>query len=270
MGKIKESTIYILLFILSIFTFIYGNKGLASIILLLIFIMLCFNYRYIFKILKANKLYASAEYDKSLNLYRQCVLIKTIPGFVINNYLIMELKYGSSKIAEDYINNNLPDLSKFNSADSLSIKVSEALIAWKNHNTDKAIEILENLLEENENTYLYETLTSLLIVNNYLDKALEVTNKALEYTDSSNVLKSNYYEIQYLLGHYTEAEEGFSSLIDENITFMEPYYYKAAILITKDKKEEAKILLEKALTFNDSLVSSINKEKILTLLNTMK
>ena len=135
--------------------------------------------------------------------------------------------------------------------------------------TEEAINNLKRLLEESETTYLYETLTSLLIVSNKIDDALTIINKGLNYNDSSDVLKSNFAEANYLLGNYNEAEEKFKALVDSNVSFMEPYYYLGLILLNKQEKDAALKVLNKATSFNDSLVSLVNCEKINNLITSI-
>lgn len=270
MEKMKQSTIYILLFFILLLVIMSFNKLLGIAVALIAICILISKNLYLRKIVKANKLYAAKNYHDALKLYRNNINKKNIPGFIVNNYLIMELKYGDSKIAEEFASTFSLDNSKLKPADALSIKISKALIAWKNNRVTEAIYSLKELLEENETTYLYETLTSLLIVDNQLDDALNIINKGLSYTDSSTVLKSNYAETQYLLGNSNEAENIFKELSDAEVSFIEPYYYLGLILLNKSDKENALIMLNKALTFNDSLVSLINKEKVKTLISSIE
>ena len=192
MGNIKQSTIYILFFIIIFLVTLSINKILAITLLLVALFILIGKNIYLRKIIKANKLYAGKNYSEALKLYRQTVNRKNIPGFIVNNYLIMELKYGDCTIAQNYINSLSLNNSKIKSADLLSIKISKSLVAWKNNKSDEAINYLKELLEESETTYLYETLTSLLIVNNKLDdvQSLDSLKKALNYIDEKYQAKS--------------------------------------------------------------------------------
>lgn len=269
MGKVKQSTIYILLFIIGFLVTLSINKFLAMILLLIALCVLLGKNLYLLKIIKANKLYATKNYAEALKLYRETVNRKNIPGFIINNYLIMELKYGDCTIAQNYIDSLSLNNPKIKPADLLSIKISKSLVAWKNNKAEEAINYLKELLEESETTYLYETLTSLLIVNNKLDDALTIIDKGLSYNDSSNVLKSNFAEANYLLGNYDEAEVKFKELVDSNVSFMEPYYYLGLILLNKQDKDGALEVLKKATSFNDSLVSLVNCEKIKNLITSI-
>lgn len=158
MGNIKQSTNLYLIFYYNIFSNIVYYKILAIILLLVALFILIGKNIYLRKIIKANKLYAGKNYSEALKLYRQTVNRKNIPGFIVNNYLIMELKYGDCTIAQNYINSLSLNNSKIKSADLLSIKISKSLVAWKNNKSDEAINYLKELLEESETTYLYETL----------------------------------------------------------------------------------------------------------------
>ena len=296
MGNIKQSTIYIFIlltnklvdipaeqtnniffiinhlinfFIIIFLVTLSINKILAITLLLVALCILLGKNIYLRKIIKANKLYAGKNYSEALKLYRQTVNRKNIPGFIVNNYLIMELKYGDCTIAQNYINSLSLNNSKIKSADLLSIKISKSLVAWKNNKSDEAINYLKELLEESETTYLYETLTSLLIVNNKLDDALTIIDKGLNYNDSSNVLKSNFAEANYLLGNYNVAEVKFKELVDSNVSFMEPYYYLGLILLNNNENDAALEILKKATLFNDSLVSLVNCEKIKNLITSI-
>ena len=269
MGNIKQSTIYILFFIIIFLVTLSINKILAITLLLVALCILLGKNIYLRKIIKANKLYAGKNYSEALKLYRQTVNRKNIPGFIVNNYLIMELKYGDCTIAQNYINSLSLNNSKIKSANLLSIKISKSLVAWKNNQTEEAIRNLKRLLEESETTYLYETLTSLLIVNNKLDDALTIIDKGLNYNDSSNVLKSNFAEANYLLGNYNVAEVKFKELVDSNVSFMEPYYYLGLILLNNNENDAALEILKKATLFNDSLVSLVNCEKIKNLITSI-
>ena len=154
MGKIKQSTIYVLLFIIAFLVILSINKLLAMVLLLIVLCILIGKNLYLGKIIKANKLYASKNYGEALKLYRQTVTKENIPGFIINNYLIMELKYGDCTIAENYINSLSLDNSKIKSTDLLSINISKSLVAWKNNKTEEAINNLKRLLEEDLEWFL--------------------------------------------------------------------------------------------------------------------
>ena len=163
------------------------------------------------------------------------------------------------------VDNNIQHLYRKSFPEFLAL----ILVAWKNNKSDEAINYLKELLEESETTYLYETLTSLLIVNNKLDDALTIIDKGLNYNDTSNVLKSNFAEANYLLGNYNVAEVKFKELVDSNVSFMEPYYYLGLILLNNNENDAALEILKKATLFNDSLVSLVNCEKIKNLITSI-
>ena len=93
MGKIKQSTIYVLLFIIAFLVILSINKLLAMVLLLIVLCILIakplFRKNY-----KSKQVVCFKKLCEALKLYRQTVTKENIPGFIINNYLIMELKYG--------------------------------------------------------------------------------------------------------------------------------------------------------------------------------
>ena len=134
------------------------------------------------------------------------------------------------------------------------------LYLWKTGNIESAINNLKYLLSKEESSYIYETLTSLLLIDGRVDEALELLKKALEYDDTNNILKSNFGEANFKLGNTKIAEEIFKSLLEENILFIEPYYFYALILKQKGENEKAIELLEKSLDTNDSLLTTVSKD----------
>ena len=265
MGKIKY--LDIILAIISLIIIFFVNKPAGIILLIIAVLFSIYKNSYIFKLSKANKLYNVKDYDNSLNLYRELISKrKDLPGGILNNYLIMELKYGDPKKADDFAS-KLKYGSNFKGADILSTNVTKALIAWKCNRKDEAIEQLKGYLKDGQNTYIYETLSSLLISSGKNNEALEIINEGLDYTDTSSVLKSNLGEVQYLLGFTQDSEEIFAELVDSGVAFLEPYYYYGLILRKKGDLKKASEILNKGLAYNDSLVSLISKAKIKEILD---
>ena len=265
MGNLKHFEVILALISLLILFFV--NKPIGFILLTAALIISIYNNSYIFKLTKANKLYNMKDYENSLTLYRELMSSKRVlPGGVINNYLIMELKYGEPEKADQFAA-KLKYGSNFKSHDILSTNVTKSLIAWKCNRKDEAINNLKEYLKNGQNTYIYETLTSLLISAGEYNEALEIINEGLDYTDTSTVLKSNLAEAQYLIGFINDAEELFAELINSNVSFLEPYYYYGLILRKKGNLQEAADVLNKGLAYHDSLVSLISKAKIQEILD---
>ena len=80
----------------------------------------------------------------------------------------------------------------------------------------------------------------------------------MEFNSDNNIIKSNYAELCFKFEQFDEAEKTFDYLINENVNFIEPYYYSALF--------ELLIIAE---SFNESLVSLITHKDIEQALNSV-
>lgn len=232
----------------------------------LIIAYILFAKRYIVFAMQGNKAHKIKNFDYALNRYRKCVQVSGAKGVVINNYLIMELKYGDAERAMKYIDNNINN-KKFDSTTKYSMKVGKSIALWKQHRMYDALSNLKGLLKKEESTYAYETLTSLLLINGSYEEALNYTKMGLKYNNDSNILLSNEAECYYKLENYEKAEELFAPLIESNVNFAEPYYYTGILCAKREENERAMELLEKVIDCNDSLLTTISKDKAQNILS---
>ena len=106
-------------------------------------------------------------------------------------------------------------------------------------------------------------------MSNKFDEANIYINEAMEFNSDNNIIKSNYAEICYKLGKFDEAKKYFDTLINENVHFIEPYYYTALIESKNGNFEKSIDLLRKAQCLNESLVSLIKQSDIDQALNSV-
>ena len=118
-------------------------------------------------------------------------------------------------------------------------------------------------------TYIYETLTSLLLASGKFNEAKKYISEALEFNSDNNIIKSNYAELCFKFEQFDEAEKTFDYLINENVKFIEPYYYSALLERKKGNCDKAFELLRIAESFNESLVSLITHKDIEQALNSV-
>lgn len=222
--------------------------------------------RYIVFAMQGSKAYKIKNYEYALNRYRKCVQVSGAKGVVINSYLIMELKYGDAERAMKYIDKNMNN-KKFDSATKYNMTVGKSIALWKQHRMYDALSNLKDLIKKEESTYAYETLTSLLLINGSYEEALKYTEMGLKYNNDSNILRSNEAECYYKLENYEKAEELFAPLIESNINFAEPYYYTGILCAKREENERAMELLEKVIDCNDSLLTTISKDKAQNILS---
>ena len=225
-----------------------------------IVIFLLYTKRYIVYAFQGSKAYNMKNFTYALERYRKSVKVSGCKGAIVTSYLIVEIKYGKPSLALDYINKNMNN-KKFDEATKYSMSVSEAIALWKENMALDSLNLLKDLLKTSENTYAYETLTTLLIMNKNYDEALEYIKKGLDYNKDSKVLLSNEAEVYYKLGNFQKSEELFKPLIESKVNFAEPYYYTGLLAKERGEREKAIELLEKVIDCNDSLLTTVSKEE---------
>lgn len=265
----KTNIILISIILLSLISSTFLGMKLAILLCLLLFLIyLIITKHYFIKVYKGMKAYKIENYSNALENYRDAALSKYCNGPIISNYLICELKYGKPSIAREYIDENL--ISKnIKSNEKLNLEVTKAIVLWKTNSQEEAINLLKHLIENNKNTYIYETLTSLLLASGKFNEAKKYISEAMEFNSDNNIIKSNYAELCFKFEQFDEAEKTFDYLINENVKFIEPYYYSALLERKKGNCDKAFELLRIAESFNESLVSLITHKNIEQALNSV-
>ena len=265
----NTNIILISIILLSLISSTFLGMKLAILLCLLLFLIyLIITKHYFIKVYKGMKAYKIENYSNALENYRDAALSKYCIGPIISNYLICELKYGKPSIAREYIDENL--ISKnIKSNEKLNLEVTKAIVLWKTNSQEEAINLLKHLIENNKNTYIYETLTSLLLASGKFNEAKKYISEAMEFNSDNNIIKSNYAELCFKFEQFDEAEKTFDYLINENVKFIEPYYYSALLERKKGNCDKAFELLRIAESFNESLVSLITHKDIEQALNSV-
>ena len=265
----KTNIILISIILLSLISSTFLGMKLAILLCLLLFLIyLIITKHYFIKVYKGMKAYKIENYSNALENYRDAALSKYCNGPIISNYLICELKYGKPSIAREYIDENL--ISKnIKSNEKLNLEVTKAIVLWKTNSQEEAINLLKHLIENNKNTYIYETLTSLLLASGKFNEAKKYISEAMEFNSDNNIIKSNYAELCFKFEQFDEAEKTFDYLINENVKFIEPYYYSALLERKKGNCDKEFELLRIAESFNESLVSLITHKDIEQALNSV-
>lgn len=269
MGKTKaKSKLPSISLILIMISFMLMMIGFQIIGLALIAATIVYNaitQRYLLNVIKGSRAYNAKDYTTALEQYRKAIQVKSVNAGAIRGYILIELKKGDANKANEYLNKVLKERT-FKDSELLSLNISKSLILWKLGNVDEALNHLKNLLDKNESVYIYETLTTLLLVTGKIEESLEVINQGLEYDENNNILRSNFGEANFKLGQPEVAEEIFSTLVEENIAFVEPYYFYAILLKQKGDNDKAVELLEKAVDTSDSLLTTVSKDDVTKLL----
>lgn len=266
--NLNKGTISLLVILgVSLVSSIFLGSQLAILLFLtLFFCYLVITKKHYLKVFKGIKAYKTENYISALDYYKDAALSPWCNFTIINNYLICELKYGKPLLAKEYLNENLK-VKNIKQQELLNLEITKSIVDWKTGSKENAINSLKELIKNNKNTYIYETLTSLLLSAGKFDEANKYITEAMEFNSDNNIIQSNYAEICYKLGKFDEAKKYFDSLIEKNIKFIEPYYYSALIENKNGEFEKALALLRIAESLNESLISSINNHDIEQALN---
>jgi tetratricopeptide (TPR) repeat protein len=145
-----------------------------------------------------------------------------------------------------------------------------SLVQWKKGNLDEAINILEDVIKNYETTNVYGSLGYMLIQKGDLDKALEFNLRASDYNSSNSIIMDNLGQTYYLKGNYDKAVEVYANLMESNPTFPDAYYNYALVLKSKNEFSKALEIAKKALNYELSFLSTINKSQIDNLINELQ
>lgn len=259
-GKLKKFLIYLVIPLLVILVLLSYNKllGIACAIVYLgylLFIGRAMVYSYIgnYKYFRGDLAGAVTWLGKAY----KCARVK--PKFAVS-YAYLLLKSGDLKKSEEVINTVL---SWNLGTDELAYAKSNlALVLWKKGELDSAVSTLEQLFENYKTTTIYGSLGYLLILKGDLDKALQFNLEAYDYNNKNAVILDNLGQTYYLKGEYDKACEVYDELMKSNPTFPEAYYNYGLVLLEKGETIQALEMMEKALTYDFSFLSTVTRQEI--------
>lgn len=138
-----------------------------------------------------------------------------------------------------------------------------SIIKWKRGQITEAIEELEEVYNTGfRSTIMYGTLGTYYLLNGQYAKALEFNKEAFEYNDTDKSIRDNLALNYYLCGNINAADEIYSELIEEEPTFLEPYYNYGMVLETLGEYEAAMENYKKALTITVKFLSTVTHEQV--------
>lgn len=171
---------------------------------------------------------------------------------IINKVLFMD----KGKLSDEYVNASHLNLS---------------IIKWKRGNLTEAIEDLEEVYETGfRTTVMYGTLGTYYLLNGQYAKALEFNKEALEFNDTDHVIRDNLAQNYYLIGDIKSADEIYDALIDEEPTFIEPYYNYGKVLENMGEYEASMANYEKALTMPEKFLSTVTHAQVEAAVSSLK
>ena len=253
----------ITLLIIAMLLFITFNiNPFLGIMLILLFVLYkLYTSRSFIYALIGNGHFSKGNKEEALHWFKRASSLKSSSPRVITSYAYLLLKEKEIEKPKEILE-ALMDKKGMNLQETSQLKMTLALVYWKEGNIDKAVKTLEDVFQEFKNSTLYESLGYLLIVQGDLEKALSFNREALEYNENSSIIKDNLAQTYYHRNELHKAEEIYSKLIPESPTFAEPYYYYGLILKEKGEEDEALKMLKTAASFKESFLTDLTKEEI--------
>jgi len=145
-------------------------------------------------------------------------------------------------------------------------KTNFAILLWKKGDINSAVEMIAEVYEGYKSSVVYGNYGYLLILNNELEKALEVNLEGYDYDSTNDVICDNLVQNYYMLGNYEESIKYAEEIMEREPASPVPYYNYAKTLIAVGNKEKAGELLKKALQYSFSNLAGITKEDVEQLL----
>lgn len=262
MKKINSTTMLLMLgVVLSFFcSYFLGNILLGVILFLAILGFVVFTKRAVFFSSKANMAYQKKEIEKSFELYEKAIAFNNCPTMVRIVYAYRLINEGNAEKSSQIL--STLDPMRMNENEKFNYNATHALIVWKQGSLHRAIEIFEALLTDKESLLIYETLGYLILCSRNYQKALNFNLKALEFNDTSQIVRDNLAASYYYLGYHKKAAKIYKALIEEDVHFPEPYYYYALILNEREKYKSALKYLNMGLEKKESNLSELTHQDI--------
>jgi len=204
--------------------------------------------------------YARGDMDKTIEWFERIYRLKNPPVRDCVSYAYILLKNGITEKADEILQNLLN--KNPSGPDSPYIKSVFALVLWKKGKTGEAVKLLENVRENYVTTSVYESLGYMLIEQGDLEKALKVNLEAYDYNSDDKVIMDNLGQTYYLLGEYEKANEIYEKLMNSSPTFPEAYYNYGLLLDKLGDREKAAEMMKKALSLKFTALSTVSREKI--------
>ena len=146
-----------------------------------------------------------------------------------------------------------------------------SIIKWKRGDLTGAIEELEEVYNTGfRTTVMYGTLGTYYLLNGQLAKAMEFNKEALEFNDTDPSIRDNLALNYFLMGDIKSADEIYDQLIDEEPSFIEPYYNYGRVLENMGEYEAAMANYEKAMEMPIKFLSTVTKEQVESAYNGLK
>lgn len=257
----NSRTMMTILIAIILFGLMRLNSKLAVVVIAAAAIYLIFKALPTFYLIKANRKYFNNEVEEALSLYEKASKVKQSAPSITITYAYILLKESRTEKAEEVLREVME--KHLNPKDKTDAIMNLALVLWKSNRIQEAIDMLEDLYDDGfKTTLLYQTLGFFYVLSGDLQKALEFNKEAYDYSNTDTSILDNLALNYYFIGNYDEALELYEKLIPMNPTFVTAYYYYGLTLKHKERYTDSLEALKRAHECKFSFLSTIKKEQV--------
>ena len=160
----------------------------------------------------------------------------------------------SEKIYKQLLAENLkPDLR-------MKIQADIAVLYMKTGRVDEALEEMEEVSLNFNNTTTYGTLGYLYLVKNNRKKAFLCNKEAYDYNSDDPIILDNMVQLYIKDGRYREAKQYADMLVAKKPYFIEGYYDSAFVYLKLGEIEKAKEIFEQGKDCRITFMSTVTSE----------
>lgn len=205
--------------------------------------------------------------NKAISWYKTAAKTTNSKVKYIRNYVYCEIKYGSVEDADKNLNKIIKmreNNNQFKGQDIVDLQMIRALLEWKKGDIDKAIEILEVPFVEDKSREIYTTIAYMKTIKDDVDEALRFSKEAYEKFEDDILVKSIYAINLYKNGEKEVAEDILKELCEGMYNIPDTFYFYALLLMEKDNKEEAIIMINRGIKLLKSTIITIIEPEVYT------
>lgn len=144
------------------------------------------------------------------------------------------------------------------------LRADLAVLMMKTGRMDEAIEELEEITLNYNNTTTYGTLGYLYLLKNNRRRAEEYNKEAYDYNSDDPVILDNLVQLYIKMGRYEQAKTYADKLIEKKPYFIEAYYDTAFVYLKLGDFDKAKEIFEMGKDCRITFMSTLKEEELET------
>ena len=178
----------------------------------------------------------------------------------LETYAYYLLREGETEKAEKIYKGLLKQ--KLSPENRLKVRADYAVFLLKTGKIDEAIEELEDVTVNYNNTTTYGALGYLYLLKNNKRRAESYNLEAYDYNSSDPVILDNLVQLYIKLSDFLKAKKYADELLEKNPYFVESYYDSAFVYLKLSDFDKAEEIMEKARNCKITFMSTIKSEDI--------